>query len=93
MYHHSKEGPQTHPKWLPNTEAWIELAALTLTEMMDNPFIQCENDPMDSQPSWAMQTLYQTACETKTLHAIIQQFAELAPVEKFIPTMNCFIII
>ena len=66
----------------------VDVCALTLLKMTGNPLLK---DSSGSTPAGsAMQHLYQVACAKNALHLIIQRFMEIAPVEKFIPTLEKF---
>lgn len=65
---------------------WISIAAQTLNNMHNNPRLQHGGE--DSMVAWAMQHFYQAACETNTIHKIMQRFCELCEPANFIPTIN-----
>lgn len=67
---------------------WIDMAAQSFAQMIDNPYLEFGHD--DSQEGWAMQHLYQAACETNTIHSIIQKFMQIAPPDKVIAALDRF---
>lgn len=69
----------------------VDVCALTLLKMMENPLLKCDQDGSGSSPAgWAMQHLYQVVCEKNALHLVIRRFMDIAPAEKFIPIMDKF---
>ncbi|MBS0637752.1 MAG: hypothetical protein JSS12_09585, partial [Verrucomicrobia bacterium] len=70
-------------------QRWIEVAATALTHMIDNPCLLQRNGD-DSPAAWAMQHLYQAACNTNTIHKIMQRFIVICPRDRFINTINRF---
>lgn len=66
--------------------SWISTAAQTLNQMLDNPYLT--NQDHGSEIAWAMQPLYQAACERNTIYQIVQRFIETTTPERFVPTMQ-----
>lgn len=79
------QGPSFAPDWLPDTKRWVDLAAQTLVEMVDNPLFFSEEN---TERRWIPNYLYQVVRQTETLPQVIQRFSLIAPVEKWIPALD-----
>lgn len=74
--------------WIPDAGEWIDLAAKTLKEIYNNPYLKDPGQDFGHQTAWALQCWYQAVCKSNAIHPVITRFIETDRHFHLIPLMN-----